>query len=134
MKLHVFQKMCTFIIVYFKVCTNGLICFQRKYNGYQPPLNNQTLPQFNNKRCLAPYHTDIDLSSSGKVCYQTYNSKTGGSDSESVNAIAAQLVSDFYEIDMLPVSVIKVTWIDAPRFNGYANEVSDEIAEIKRHI
>ena len=105
----------------FQVCANGLVCFRRRYEGSELPTINEYNPELKGRNCLAPYFTDMDLSTSGTVWYQAYN--IFDNDADNVIESMRSLVNDTYSIEITPNFVFKATWEEVPLFEGPTNEV-----------
>lgn len=110
--------------IHLQVCTNGLICFGRRYESYSIPKSSQFYSELLNLYCLAPYFTDIILTSSGKVWYQAYDVTSDSvSDSDDVIITMKNLVNESYAIQLQPKFIVKVTWDKVPAYGGANTEV-----------
>ncbi|XP_053372780.1 uncharacterized protein LOC123559692 [Mercenaria mercenaria] len=105
------------------VCANGLICFNRRYESYTIPVNDETSSDLNNIYCLAPYFADIDVENSGKVWYQAYDATSEDiSETSEVFVTVKNLMNATYGVDYNPVYILKATWDNAPKYGGNASE------------
>lgn len=112
------------LFLYFQVCSNGLVCFNRRYESYTIPSNGETNSDMSNIYCLAPYFADLDMRNSGKVWYQAYDATRDDiSETSDVFTTVKSLMKTAYELDYSPVFVLKATWEKAPRYGGINSEV-----------
>ncbi|XP_053389334.1 mucin-like protein, partial [Mercenaria mercenaria] len=105
------------------VCTNGLICFNRPFNGYSIPKKQGFNNDFLNIYCLAPYFADLDLTYTGQVWYQAYNTLADdSSQSADISIKVHDLVNELYDEEFYPVYVLKATWYEARYVGGRPSE------------
>lgn len=111
-----------------KVCTNGLMCLKQAYTGYDVPVPGTTSPNFAGMYCMAPYLTDLDSSSIGKVWYQIYDTTAFPALANHVAVTKAEsLVFNRYAVSFDAVLVVKVTWENMPGFEGSADQVCQSV-------
>ncbi|XP_053372966.1 uncharacterized protein LOC123561091 [Mercenaria mercenaria] len=105
------------------VCTNGLICFNRPFNGYSIPKKQGFNNDFLNIYCLAPYFADLYLTFTDQVWYQAYNTLADdSSESTDVSVKVHDLVNELYDEEFDPVYVLKATWFETRYIGGRPSE------------
>lgn len=100
------------------------MCFNNAYNGYTVPVPGDTSSNFAGTYCVAPYFTDLDTSTSGKVWYQVYDTTTNPLLTSHVAVTTAEsLVFNRYGVTFDAVLVVKATWDSIPGFESAPDQV-----------
>lgn len=119
------------MVIFFswQVCPNGLVCFDRPYEGVEDliPGGGQQLSP--NTNCLAGYLSDLTLTGGANILYKSYDyldeNLDSDVDAQDVLAKVRSLIAIQFQTLLSPVFIFKATWVQVPHALGPNSEVCD---------
>lgn len=105
------------------------MCFSRRFEHFTVPTRGYD-SKLRDIYCLAPYFSDLNTISSGKVYYKAYDYIFDDEYEEAINVsiIVRNLVSTAYKVyDFTPLFIAKATWVEVPHYLNDVNGVNIQL-------
>ncbi|XP_053391141.1 mucin-like protein, partial [Mercenaria mercenaria] len=97
------------------ICENGIVTFKTKYKKNSVPSTDDEKEKFNKRDIVAPYFSNIDARTLGKIYFRVYTGAEVSNDND-VNAAITSILKDAGYSTMDVFFLLVVTWKDVVEY------------------